>query len=345
MKANPSARLTRYTKDRKNSIMKVAVYYNNNDIRIEERPKPEIKDGEILVRVRASGICGTDLMEWYRIRKAPRVLGHEMAGEIVESSSDKFKTGQRVFVSHHVPCNECKYCLSGNHTACETLHRGNYDPGGFSEFVRVPKINVEAGTYVLPENISYEEGTMIEPLACVVRAQRIIGVGEGQTVLVMGSGISGLLNIHLAKLKKAKVVATDINEYRLNRAKESGADEVLNAGEKLEIKADRVIMCTGAMPAHESAFKYIDRKGIIMLFAIPNKNICIPNEDFWRNELTLVSSYGAAPVDLEESLELIKDRKINVKDMITHRLRLEDIQKGFKIAREAGDSLKVVVVP
>ncbi len=325
--------------------MKTAVYYNNNDIRIEERPKPEIKNGEILVKVKASGICGTDLMEWYRIKKAPRVLGHEMAGEIVESKSGKFKIGQRVFVSHHVPCNECKYCLAGNHTACETLHKGNYDPGGFSEFVRVPGINVEEGTYILPDNVSYEEGTMIEPLSCVVRAQRIIGVNEGQTVLVMGSGISGLLNIRMAKLRKAKVIATDINEYRLKMAKECGADEVFNANEELDIKADRIVMCTGAMPAFEAAFRYIDRKGIIMLFAIPNKNISIPVEDFWRNELAIVSSYGAAPVDLEEAFGLIKNGKINVKDMITHRVKLVDIQKGFRIAGEAKDSLKVVVVP
>src|SRR3990170_434787 len=280
--------------------MKTAVYYNNNDIRIEERPKPEIKNGEILVKVRASGICGTDLMEWYRIKKAPKVLGHEMTGEIVESMSDKFKVSQRVFVSHHVPCNECKYCLSGNHTACETLHRGNYDPGGFSEFVRIPELNVKSGTYVLPENVSYEEGTMIEPLACVVRAQRIIGVSEGQTVLVMGSGISGLLNIQMAKLKKAEVIATDINEYRLKKAEGSGADEVYNANEERNIKADRIIMCTGALSAFEAAFRYIDRKGIIMFFAIPNRNIPIPVEDFWRNELSVISSYGAAPDDLEE---------------------------------------------
>jgi len=323
--------------------MKTAVYYNNNDIRIEERPKPKINNGEILVKMRASGICGTDLMEWYRIKKAPRVLGHEMAGDIVESRSDKFSVGQKVFVSHHVPCNECKYCLCGNHTACEMLHKGNYDPGGFSEFVRVPEINVENGTYVLPDDVSYEEGTMIEPLACVVRAQRIVGVSEGQTVLVMGSGISGLLNIKIAKLKKAHVIATDITEYRLNMAKECGADEVFNANIELNVKADRIIMCTGAMPAFEAAFRYIDRKGIIMLFAIPNKNISIPVEDFWRNELGIVSSYGAAPVDLEEALGLMSDGKIDVSDMITHRLKLEDIQKGFKIAQEVKDSLKVVL--
>ena len=325
--------------------MKTAVYYKNSDVRVEERPVPEIKAGEILVKMAASGICGTDLMEWYRIKKAPRVLGHEMTGEIVESKSEKYTAGQRVFVSHHVPCNECKFCLSGNHTACETLHKGNYDPGGFSEFVRVPEINVKSGTYELPENVSYEEGTMIEPFACVLRAQRIIGVGKGQTVLVMGSGISGLMNIAIAKLKGAKVIATDINEYRLEKAREFGADEVHNANEELDIKADRIVMCTGAMPAFEQAFRYLDRKGMIMLFAIPNKNLCIPIEDFWRNEMSIVSSYGAAPVDLEESLGLIKNGKVNIGKMITHRVALDDIQKGFDLAAGAGESLKVVVVP
>ena len=115
--------------------MKVAIYYNNKDIRLEERPKPSIQEGEILVKVMASGICGTDVMEWYRIKKAPRVLGHEIAGDIVESKSSKFKIGDKVFVSHHVPCNTCHYCRSGNYTACDSLHKGNYDPGGYSEYI------------------------------------------------------------------------------------------------------------------------------------------------------------------------------------------------------------------
>ena len=144
--------------------MRVAVYYRNNDVRIEERPVPKIGSGELLVKIKASGICGTDVMEWYRIKKAPRILGHEISGDIVASNSTKYKVGQRVFVSHHVPCYRCKYCNEGHPTACETLHTGNYDPGGYSEFVRIPKINVEYGVYVLPKNVSYEEGTMIEPL-------------------------------------------------------------------------------------------------------------------------------------------------------------------------------------
>jgi len=325
--------------------MKVAVYYSNNDIRIEERPKPVIKEGEILVRVKASGICGTDVMEWYRQKKAPRILGHEIAGEIAESKSQKYKAGQKVFVSHHVPCNKCKYCLEGNYTACEALHKGNYDPGGYSEFVRVPEANVNIGTYILPENVSCEEGAMIEPLACAVRGQIAIGVKKGQVVLILGSGVSGLLNILLAKLKGAQVYATDIDKSRLDKAKEYGADRIINAKEQLAIKADRIIICTGALSATAQAFDCIDRKGIIQFFAIPNKNIEIPVEDFWRNEITVTSTYGAAPVDLEEALRLIKDKKVNVKDMITHILPLSEIQKGFKIVLDAKDSLKVVLRP
>ena len=325
--------------------MKIAKYYNNKDVRIEEMPKPEISDGEILVEVKSSGICGTDVMEWYRIKKAPRILGHEIAGTIVESRTDEYSVGQRVFVSHHVPCDECKLCLAGNHTACETLHSGNYFPGGYSEYVKVPKINVEKGVYVLSEKVSFDEGTMIEPLACVVRGQRILGINEKHTVLVLGSGISGLMNIRMAKILGAKVIATDIDEFRLKKAKEFGADEVFNAKEGLSVKADRIIVCTGAYSAIEQAFECIEKKGQILLFAIPSKNIELPTADFWRNELTVLSSYGAAPIDLKESLDLIESGKYDVKDMITHRLPLDEIQKGFDIVVSAKESLKVVVVP
>jgi L-iditol 2-dehydrogenase len=325
--------------------MLVAKYYNNNDIRIEEIPLPKIGPGEILVKVRASGICGTDVMEWYRIQKAPRILGHEIAGDIIESKSDKYQQGKRVFVSHHVPCNQCKYCQAGNHTACDTLHQGNYDPGGYSEFIRVPKINVDYGVYVLPDQVSYAEGTMIEPLACGVRGLRLIDIRENHTVLILGCGISGILNIQLAKLTGARVVATDMNSYRLKKAKEFGADAVRQADQDLNIKAERVIVCTGAYAAVEQAFRCVDKKGIILLFAIPNRDIPIPIPDFWRNELTVTSSYGAAPVDLEEALALIAGKKINVKETITHKLPLTQIQAAFNIVVAAQESLKVVLEP
>jgi L-iditol 2-dehydrogenase len=338
--------------------MKAAVYYRNDDVRIEEVPKPKPGPGEFLFKVKASGICGSDVMEWYRIKKAPRILGHEAAGEIVEVGAGcVFKKGQRVFVSHHVPCFECAYCRSGRETACETLHTTNFDPGGFAEFVRVPKINIDKkGVYVLPENVSYEEGTMIEPLACVVRGQRMASVRSGDTVLIIGSGIAGLLHVKLAKLRGAKVIATDVNDWRLKKAKEFGADGTINAmsyttdelrklnGGRL---ADKVILCTGAVPAVKQALDSIDRGGAILFFAVPKPGVPveIPVNDFWRNEIAVMTSYGAAPKDLEEALELIKAKKIKVSDMITHVLPLEKAQDGFKLVAEAKESIKVVLKP
>jgi len=323
--------------------MKVAVYHNNSDVRIQEQEVPKINDGEILVRIMSSGICGTDVMEWYRTQKGPRVLGHEISGEVAESKNAKFNVSDRVFVTHHVPCNECKYCLEGNHTACETLHTGNFDPGGFSEYVRVPKINVEGGTLLLPDDVSYAEGTLIEPLACVIRAHRVINTKKNHKVLVLGSGVSGLLNIMYAKHIGAEVAATDIDDYKLKKATEFGADKVIDAKSDFEYKADKVIICVGANSAVKQAFDNIDRKGTILLFAIPQEDIKLPNLDVWRNEITITSSYGAAPRDLQESLDLIK--KLNVKDIITHKLKFDDIQNGFKLVSEGKNSLKVVVEP
>jgi len=325
--------------------MRVAVYYHNHDVRIEERPVPIIGEGEILVKVRASGICGTDVMEWYRIKKAPRILGHEISGDITLSNSPKYKAGQRVFVSHHVPCYQCKYCKNGNHTSCETLHTGNYDPGGYSEFIRVPKINVEHGVYILPEKLSYEEGTMIEPLACVVRGQRVINIKQNDTVLILGCGVSGLMNVQVAKLKGAKVIATDMDEHRLEKAKGYGSNEVYKPSALPPVKADKVILCTGALPAVKQAFQSLDRKGTLLLFAIPETDIQLPTVDLWRNEMTVTSSYGAAPADLEEAIQLIEARKVNMKDLITHQLPLDQAQEGFRLVSEAKQSLKVVLVP
>ena len=336
--------------------MKVAVYYSNEDIRIEERQKPRISSSEILVKMKASGICGTDVMQWYRIKKAPCILGHEMAGEIVGIGNEveRFEKGDRVFVSHHVPCYKCHYCVQGNHTACESLHTGNYDPGGFSEFIRVPEENVRFGTFLLPEGVTFEDATMIEPLGCVVAGQNQLGLKEGQSVLIIGSGVSGILHIQLAKMKKLKVIATDINEYRLSKALEFGADYVINASkysvdELRSINDDRladiVIVCAAAKQAVDNAISSVDRKGKILFFAVPNADIVIPSLRFWRDEITLTFSYGAAPDDLKEAIGLIDSGRINVRKMITHRIPFSAIGQGFKLASEAKTSLKVIVVP
>ena len=339
--------------------MRVAVYYNNKDVRLEERPIPQINDDELLVKVIASGICGTDVLEWYRIKKAPLVLGHEISGVIDKAGKNmkNFRVGDRVFVSHHVPCMKCHYCLNNHHTACETLHKTNFDPGGFSEYIRIPKINIEFGTFKLPENVSFEEGTFIEPLGTIIRAQHLANLKENQALLVIGSGISGLLHIKLAKSKGVKnIIAADINKYRLNAAKKFGANFVFNANGNLieEIKkinngrlADLVIVCTGALPAAKQALNCVDKGGTILFFAVPkpDEKFEIPINDFWRNEIKVMTSYGAAPNDLEESLGLIQNKKINLGDMITHKLKFDEIQKGFQLVAEAKDSIKVIVDP
>jgi L-iditol 2-dehydrogenase len=339
--------------------MLVVVYHNNKDIRIEGIPKPDIGSDEILLKVMASGICGTDVVEWYRLPKAPRVLGHEATGIIAEVGEKvtKYNVGDRVFVSHHVPCNKCRYCLKDSHTACETLHTTNYYPGGFSQYIRVPKINVETGVYRLTPNMSYEEGTFIEPLACVVRGQRLADIQKGDTVLIIGSGMAGILHIQLAKLKGAqKIVAADINPHRLELAKKFGADHVIDAKGDLpqQLKelnngraADKVIVCTGAVKAALTALKCVDRGGTILFFAVPDPTtkIPIPITQFWRNETTIRTSYGAAPRDLEEALQILAQKQINVSDMITHRLDIREAAEGFKLVAEAGKSLKVIIEP
>jgi L-iditol 2-dehydrogenase len=336
--------------------MKVAVYYSNNDIRIEERPAPVISPDEILVEMKASGICGTDVMEWYRRKKAPRVLGHEMAGEIAEVGRNVagFRKGDRVFVSHHVPCYRCHDCAQGNYTACESLHSGNYDPGGFSEYVRVPEENVRQGTFLLPDGLTFEEGAMIEPLACAIAGQSQLELKKGQTVLILGSGVSGILHIQLSKMKGARVIATDIVEYRMNKAMSFRADRVFHAGTFSPAKlrdmnddrlADVVIVCAAAEQAIAQALSSVGRKGTILFFAVPQNDISIPSQQFWRNEISITFSYGAAPADLKSAIELIDQKKIDVRSMVTHRVSLSGITQGFKLVADARDSLKVVVVP
>jgi len=336
--------------------MKVAVYYNNNDIRIEDRPMPSISNNEILVKMKACGICGTDVMEWYRIKKSPRILGHEAAGEIVEigSNVEGFKTGDRVFVSHHVPCYKCHHCIQGNYTACESLHTGNYYPGGFAEYIRVPEENLRYGTFLLPGSLTYEDAAMIEPLACAIAGKNQIGVQKGQTVLIIGSGISGILHVQLAKLKGMKIIATDINDYRMNKAMEFGADRSIDAREySVDILrkinddrlADRVIVCAASKQAVDNALSSVNRKGTVLFFAIPQNDISIPSLRFWRDEITVTFSYGAAPDDLKQAINLIDSGMINVREMITHRVPLSSITQGFKLVAEAKNSLKVVVVP
>ncbi len=339
--------------------MRAAVYYNNRDVRVEEMPIPMIGPKEILVKIMASGVCGSDVMEWYRIKKAPRVLGHEIAGQIAQAGAEvkSFAVGDRVFVTHHVPCNQCRYCLAGAHSACQTLQSTNFDPGGFAEYIRVPEINVHNGTFHLPEHVTYDQGTFIEPLGCVIRGQRIAGVKKGDTVLVLGSGIAGLLHIKLARVYGAeKVIATDINAYRLETARNMGADFVIDARQGVArlVKeanggrgADVVIVCATPPEAFQQAFDAVDRGGTLLLFAptSPETRVSLPLFDLYFKLVTIVFSYAAVAEDLKEAIALLHGKKIIVDDMITHRLPLAETQKGFALVAEADRSIKVIIEP
>jgi L-iditol 2-dehydrogenase len=335
------------------------MYYNNRDVRLEEIPTPQTGPGELLVKVMVSGICGSDVMEWYRIKKAPRVLGHEIAGEIVEVGKgvDRYKNGDRVFVSHHVPCNTCPYCLNGFHTLCDMLRSTNFDPGGFAEYLRVPKINVDRGVFLLPEEISFEEGVFIEPLACVLRGQRLARFSPGQSVFVIGSGISGVLHIALARASGAgRIVASDISEYRLKAAMQFGADETVPAKAVSPAKireinqgrlVDLVIVCAGSLSAYKQALETVDRGGTVLCFAPlePGVDFVFPFFDFWNDGITLLSTYGGSPFDISTAIELIRVQRLPLQKMITHRLPLAETGLGFQMVTEAKDSIKVIIEP
>lgn len=341
--------------------MRVLLYYSNADVRVTEMPLPGIGPGELLMRVFASGICGSDVMEWYRRDKVPLVLGHEVAGDVVEVGSgvEKFKPGDRIAATHHVPCNTCHWCLNGHPTVCETLLKGtHFHPGGFAEYVRVPAINVDRGVFPIPEHVSYEEASFMEPLACVLRGQRNAGLKPGQSVLVLGSGISGLLHVGLARaLGAGLVVAADTITFRLERAEKMGADFVFQADEGLidslrDVNggrlADLVIICfEGFVPLGLSS---VEKGGTVLFFAGASEGATIPatiNDLFWRTEVTLTSTYAGSPYDCSLALSIIGAGRVPVQESITHRLSMQEGPLGFQAVSSPTeyDCIKVIVEP
>ncbi len=339
--------------------MRVAVYYSNDDIRLEERPRPKPGPGELLMRVEASGICGSDVMEWYRKPRAPQVLGHEVSGvvEVVGEEVDDFAVGDRIVTTHHVPCNDCRYCRRGLHNVCESMHRTTFDPGGFSEFVRLPAINVQRGTFKLADDVGFDAATFVEPLACVLRGQRMAGVTSGDTVLVVGAGISGILQIQAARASgAARVFAVDVHPLRVEMARRFGADEAWEAGAPIGERlrdandgrlADRALVCTGARPALESALAWIDHGGSLLVFAplTPGETVALDVNDLWKRGVSIVHSYAGPPDDMRLALDRIGAARVDVLGMITHRLPLERTGEGFRLVAAGGDSLKVLIEP
>jgi len=291
--------------------------------------------------------------------RIPIYLGHEISGiiEKVGKNVKKFKKGDRIFVTHHVPCNSCNYCQNDQQTLCDTLRNTKFYPGGFAQYLRVPEINILNGTFALPDEVTFDEGTFIEPLACVVRGFKVAHYKKGQTVVVLGSGMAGLLNIKLAKAYRAKkVFATDVDDYRLDLAKKMGADIVINAKDNVAEKikknnngklADFVILCAGVPSAIKQAIQSVEFGGTILWFAMtsPGFEVPLPFFDIWNKQIKMYSTYAGAGSDIEEAIDLLRLKKVKVADMITHKLSMDDILKGFKLVADAKESMKVIIEP
>ncbi len=309
----------------------------------------------MLVKVVSCGICGSDIVEWYRLPRAPLVQGHEIGAEIVEigGSVKRYKPGDRVFIAPKIPCGKCFYCINGHYPQCTEITERL--PGGFAEYILVPEIFVENGTYLLPDKITYDQSTFVEPLACVVRAQRLARIKMGDSVLVIGCGMAGLLHLKLSKAKGHKVIAVDINKKKLEIAARMGADVIIDSRDDVAARliaenskrADVVLLCVAAEQGLEQAWKCVDKGGVIVLFAVPgpDKNVVVPVNDFWRKEITILTSYYCGPPDITEAIKLIESGSVVVDDLITHLLPLTDIAFGFQLVSDGRESIKVIIKP
>jgi L-iditol 2-dehydrogenase len=339
--------------------MKVAMYYGLKDIRIQEISEPKIKEDEVLVEMKACGICGSDLMEWYLKSRAPLVLGHEPAGVITKKGDNVkgFDLGDRVFVHHHVACLTCHYCLHGDYTLCEQFHRTNIIPGGFAEYFKVPAPNLRIDTLKIPDDVSFEEATFIEPLGCCLRALKKCDLQTGDSVAIIGAGAIGIIQVALSKILGAtKTIASDLIDYKLKIAKKYGTDVTVNPqNEDLAsvVKAetdgrgvDVAVVTAPSLEAYKTGLNVCRKGGRLCVFAAtePEKYLRVSPKELFFSELRIIPSYSTSHLETRTALQLIKSGRINVRELITHRFRLTDTAKAFKTASETRESLKVIVL-
>lgn len=338
--------------------MKAAVYYSLDDVRIEEMPTPDIGPEEVLVEMKACGICGSDLMDWYLEKRAPLVLGHEPAGVIakVGDKVENFKVGERVFVHHHVPCLTCHYCLRGDYTMCEKFRQTHIHPGGFAEYFKVPAPNLQIDTLKLPDDISFEEATLIEPVACCIKALTKCIVQPEDTVVIIGAGPSGIIHTMLLKsFRASQIVVSDLVNYRLEAAIKFGADLTINPQSESLVKkvgevtngigADIVVVTAPSIKAFSDGIDVCRKGGTVCLFAptSPSEYMRISPHRLFFSEIRIIPSYSASHIETRIALKLISSGRIKAKELITHRFPLNRIEDAFKTAAKSKECLKVVV--
>jgi len=349
------------------TTMRAAVMYDVDDIRIEERPLPALEAGDALVRIAASGVCSGDLMPWYVRKKAPFVFGHEPSGTIVAFGGDRapsmrdgtpFAIGDRVFAHHHAPCLDCDVCRSGRYVHCATWRSTNLEPGGMSEFVRIPRANL-VDTLVLPSNVSFADGSLVEPLACVVKSMRRAfpdalrdrsverGALAGRVLYVIGAGVMGLMHVALGAAFGATVYASDFNAERLAVARRLGASATFappDAREGLRAAtqgrlADAVIVCPGSAAALAHGVDVAGSDATVLMFTPiePDERFSFDQSTAYFRDVRLVSSYSCGPDDTTDALGFIAAGYVTAD-------RLEITEFPFPAVEPAYEAMRVAEV-
>ena len=340
--------------------MKTASVKAPSIISVDDSDVPHVNSGDILVQMKACGICGSDLEKVFgKYGKTSMRLGHEPAGTITSVGDDvsNFKVGDRVFTHHHVPCYSCHLCLHGNETICKKYSETNLSPCGLSEQYLVPEWNVShGGVLKLPGHVSFEEAAMIEPLACCVRSWKKLSYLENDSVAIFGVGPTGMMHVMLAQEKKfGKIFCLDVNDFRLNFAKQFGITESIHSNDperKQKILehtdnrgVDLAIIATSNLKALADAIDLVRNGGSIMMFGVPSKGdiIEIDMSEIYSKEISLFTSYAASDDDTKVALEMISVSKINVKKLITHTYSIDDSQKAFDHARTGQNAMKIII--
>ena len=321
--------------------MRVALSVTPDSVRIEERPDPEPGPGEVVCRLVACGVCGSDVSAAWVARKVPAVLGHELVAEVLALGAgvDGCAVGDRVIVHHHAPCGECRRCRHGHETLCEAFRASALDPGGFAECIRVPP--ELAAELLVVGDLDAERATFVEPLACVLRALDRAGLRAGDSLLVVGAGASGLLAILAAHARAADVVwVREPRAERLDRALALGAER---HGNEL---VDVAIVCTPAPEAIAAARAALAPGGMLCLYAPPKPGTPLGLDGFalYADEIDVCASYSAGPRDMVAALALITAGTIDPAPLVTHRFALEETATALELARTA-TALKAVVLP
>jgi L-iditol 2-dehydrogenase len=333
--------------------MKVARLYRFNDIRIEEMPIPDVGPRDALVKTKACGICSGDVLPWYIEKKAPLVLGHEPVGTIVAVGEEveSFRVGDRVFVHHHAPCLNCRYCRRGYYTMCATWRRSQIVPGGIAEFFLVPEVNLQQDTLKLPDHLPYEDGALIEPTACVVKSFRRASLQTGDVVLVIGLGVMGLIHILLAKEYGAgTVIGADRIASRCEWALRLGADYIVNVERENLIEwvsmitegimADTVIVGPGSIEAMQAGLACAGKGSTVLLFTPTPPGDLLPVEPnrLYMDEISLIASYSCGPNDTREALALIQQGVVTAEKLVTDRFGIEETLLAYRAMAESPDT-------